>query len=192
MVQLASGTPVSERLQSATTALSWVTTVARLVLAGFLVVAGAIKIGAPAVSVQAVKAYQLLPDTLATVVGHGLPILEIIVGVLLVLGLLTRTSAVIGGVLMVAFLIGISSAWARGLRIDCGCFGGGGTLSADQDPGYIWELLRDAGLLICAAWIVYRPPGRFAMDSTLGLAGSHGTDASAGDEDDDEDGSETD
>ncbi|MFC0556074.1 MauE/DoxX family redox-associated membrane protein [Planotetraspora thailandica] len=166
------------------TALSWVTTVARLVLGVSLFVAGAIKIGAPAVSVQAVKAYQLLPDTAATFVGHGLPIVEMIVGVLLVLGLLARPSAVVGGLLMVAFIIGISSAWARGLRIDCGCFGGGGTVGADQDPGYIWELLRDAGYLLCAAWIIYKPPGRLAMDSALGLTGSRDADASfVGDED---------
>ncbi|GAA1275917.1 hypothetical protein Psi02_01350 [Planotetraspora silvatica] len=191
MVQLASGRPVLSPLRSVVTALSWVTTVARLVLGVSLFVAGAIKIGAPAVSVQAVKAYELLPDTLATVVGHGLPIVEIIVGILLVLGLLTRPSAVVGGVLMVAFIVGISSAWARGLRIDCGCFGGGGTVGADQDPGYIWELLRDAGFLLCAAWIVYKPPGRFAMDSALGLAGSREPGPADGDEDD-EDGSDTD
>ncbi|GAA4598554.1 DoxX family membrane protein [Planotetraspora phitsanulokensis] len=189
MVQLASGRPVSHPLQSVVKALSWVTTLARLVLGISLFVAGAIKIGAPAVSVQAVKAYQLLPDAMATVVGHGLPIAEIIVGILLVLGLLTRPSAIVGGVLMVAFIIGISSAWARGLRIDCGCFGGGGTVGADQDPGYIWELLRDAGYLICAAWIIYRPPGRFAMDSALGLSGSRDPGTA---DDDDDDGSDMD
>ncbi|ETK36504.1 MauE/DoxX family redox-associated membrane protein [Microbispora sp. ATCC PTA-5024] len=171
MVQLASGTSVSERLQTAKPALSWVTTAARLVLAGVLIVAGAMKIGAPALSVQAVRAYQLLPDGLATAFGYGLPVLEIILGLLLVVGLLTRPVAAVGGVLMAMFIVGIASAWARGLRIDCGCFGGDGSLAAGQDPNYFWELLRDIGLFACAAWTVIKPPGRLALDSALGLTG---------------------
>jgi uncharacterized membrane protein YphA (DoxX/SURF4 family) len=141
------------------------------VLAGVLIVAGGLKIGTPALSVQAVRAYELLPESVATAVGYGLPVLEIVVGVLLVVGLLTRAAGVVAGLLMLAFVVGIASAWARGLRIDCGCFGGGGPLGEDQDPGYAWELLRDAGLFLLAAWIVVRPPGRLAMDSALGLAG---------------------
>ncbi|WP_245658151.1 DoxX family protein [Microtetraspora malaysiensis] len=147
------------------------TTAARLVLAAVLIVAGGLKIGAPALSVQAVQAYQLLPDSLATAIGYGLPIVEIVIGVLLVVGLLTRVAAVVSGLLMLAFVIGIASAWARGLRIDCGCFGGGGELGAGESPNYLWEILRDFGLVVVAAWIFIRPPGRFAMDSALGLTG---------------------
>ncbi|WP_308169645.1 MauE/DoxX family redox-associated membrane protein [Acrocarpospora catenulata] len=150
-------------------AVPWVTTLARLVLGGVLIVAGWLKIGTPALSVQAVKAYELLPDGVATAVGYGLPILEIVVGALLVLGLLTRFSAVVAGLLMLAFVVGIASAWARGLRIDCGCFGGDGTLAAGQEPAYLAELLRDAGLVLCAAWAAWFPPGRLALDSLLGL-----------------------
>ena len=47
---------------------------------------------------------------------------------------------------MLAFVIGIASAWARGLRIDCGCFGGGGQLAAGVEPDYLIEILRDFGL----------------------------------------------
>ncbi|MEN3537758.1 MauE/DoxX family redox-associated membrane protein [Microbispora sp. ZYX-F-249] len=188
MVQLASGTSVSERLQPAKPALSWVTTAARVVLAGVLIVAGALKIGAPALSVQAVRAYQLLPDSVAQVVGYGLPVLEIITGLLLLVGLFTRAAAVVGGVLMVAFVIGIASAWARGLRIDCGCFGGDGTLAAGQDPNYFWELLRDFGLLVCAAWIVVRPASRFSLDSALGFTGERETTDEDGSDEGEDDG----
>ncbi len=155
---------------SASVVVPWVTTVARLVLAGVLIVAGWLKVGAPALSVQAVRAYELLPDRIATAVGYGLPVLEIVVGVLLVLGLLTRLSAVGAGLLMVAFVIGIASAWARGLRIDCGCFGGGGPLAEGQEPAYFWELVRDFGLVVLAGWIAWFTPGRFALDTPLGLA----------------------
>ncbi|WP_327045174.1 DoxX family protein [Microbispora sp. NBC_01189] len=172
MVQLASGAQVSGRLPSAKPVFPWVTTAARVVLAAVLIVAGALKIGAPALSVQAVRAYQLLPESLAQVVGYGLPVVEIIAGLLLLVGLFTRVAAGAGGVLMVAFVIGIGSAWARGLRIDCGCFGGDGTLAAGQDPNYFWELARDIGLLACAAWIVVKPVSRLSLDSALGFGGT--------------------
>ncbi|WP_188194968.1 MauE/DoxX family redox-associated membrane protein [Nonomuraea sp. SYSU D8015] len=147
------------------------TTVARLVLGGVLIAAGALKIGNPSDSVVAVKAYQLLPDSIAVPVGHVLPILEIVVGVLLVVGLLTRAAAVIAGLLMVAFVFGIAWAWANGLRIDCGCFGGGGQLGEGQEPTYLLDILRDFGLVLLAAWTVRFPPGRFALDGALGLGG---------------------
>ncbi|MFJ2029484.1 DoxX family protein [Streptosporangium sp. NPDC087985] len=146
------------------------TTVSRLVLAGVLIFAGWGKIGAPVLSVQSVKAYELLPDSLATVVGYGLPILEIVIGVLLVAGLLTRAAGIVSALLMLAFVIGIASVWARGLRIDCGCFGGGGQLKAGVEPGYLVDILRDSGLFVLGVVTAWLPPGRFALDSTLGLA----------------------
>ncbi|MEV0820459.1 MauE/DoxX family redox-associated membrane protein [Nonomuraea rubra] len=147
------------------------TTVARLILGGVLIAAGALKIGNPADSVVAVKAYQLLPESIAVAVGYALPILEIVVGVLLVVGLLTRVAAVVAALLMLAFVFGIGWAWAKGLRIDCGCFGGGGQLGAGQEPTYLLDILRDFGLVLLGAWVARFPPGRFALDGALGLGG---------------------
>jgi len=161
--------PAPNRSRIVISALPWVVTVSRLVLAGVLIVAGWGKIGTPVLSVQAVEAYELLPKSLATVVGYGLPILEIVVGVLLVVGLLTRAAGVISALLMLAFVIGIASAWARGLRIDCGCFGGGGQLAAGVEPDYLIDILRDFGLFGLGVLVAWFPPGRFALDSALGL-----------------------
>ncbi len=166
---MTSDNPAPNRSRIVISALPWVTTVSRLVLAGVLIVAGWGKIGTPVLSVQAVEAYELLPESLATAVGYGLPILEIVVGVLLVVGLLTRAAGVISALLMLAFVIGIASAWARGLRIDCGCFGGGGQLAAGVEPDYLIDILRDLGLFGLGVLVAWFPPGRFALDSALGL-----------------------
>ena len=99
-----------------------------------MLVAGALKVTKPEVSARAVQAYQLLPFDLATYIGYGLPILEVVLGALLIAGLFTRASAAVSGVLLVAFIVGIASAWARGLSIDCGCFGEGGTIAPPR-PG---------------------------------------------------------
>jgi len=139
---------------------------ARLILGVVLIVAGALKVTSPAVSARAVQAFQLLPFDFAGYVGYALPVVEILVGLLLVVGLFTRASAMVGGLLMLAFIIGISWAWAHGYSIDCGCFGGGGTIEASQTQ-YPLDILRDAGLVACAAWLVARPRTTYSLDHRL-------------------------
>jgi uncharacterized membrane protein YphA (DoxX/SURF4 family) len=139
---------------------------ARLILGVVLIVAGALKVTSPAVSARAVNAFQILPYDVARYVGYALPVVEIVVGVLLVTGLFTRLSAAVGGLLMLAFLVGIISAWMRGLSIDCGCFGGGGSIDASQTR-YLADVLRDTGLAACAAWLVVRPRTAYSLDHQL-------------------------
>src|SRR3954451_2731311 len=117
----------------------WLGTVARLVTGGVWIWAGAAKLPHPEQSVLAVRAYQLLPGDAAVTVGHLLPILELVLGACLVLGLLTRGAGLLSALLFTAFIIGIASVWARGLSIDCGCFGGGG-YDPDATSKYPWEI----------------------------------------------------
>jgi uncharacterized membrane protein YphA (DoxX/SURF4 family) len=140
---------------------------ARLVVGGVWVVAGAIKLPDPAGNVRSVRAYQLLPETVVPFVGHALPILEILVGACLLLGVLTRLSAVVSALMLTAFVIGIASVWARGLSIECGCFGGGGGVAGDPRPAYAVEIARDLGLLLLCAWLVRRPRTPVALDNVL-------------------------
>jgi hypothetical protein len=64
---------------------------------------------------------------------------------------------------MLAFMIGISQAWARGLSIDCGCFGGGGQV-APGEADYLTPLLRDTGLAILAIYLTFFPHSKFGLD----------------------------
>lgn len=144
----------------------WIGLVARLVTGGVWLVAGALKLPDPEASVRAVRAYDLLPEAVVPAVGYGLPVVEVIVGFCLIVGMLTRPMAVVSSLLFVAFIIGISAAWARGLQIDCGCFGGGG-YAADATSKYPWEIARDVGLLALSLWLVVRPRSRFSLDSRL-------------------------
>ena len=139
---------------------------ARLILGVVLVWAGTSKVTSPAVSAWAVRAYQILPYDFAGYVGYALPVVEILVGLLLVVGLFTPASAAVGGLLMLAFIFGISWAWAHGYSLDCGCFGGGGTIAASQTH-YPTEILRDVGLTACAGWLVVRPATSYSLDHRL-------------------------
>lgn len=144
-------------------ALPWVTTVARLVLAGVFGYSGLHKVLYPADSVVTVDAYQLLPESLVHPVAYGQPIIELALAVLLLAGFGTRIVSGATGLLLVVFIAAVASAWARGLTIDCGCFGGGGSVAEDETT-YLRVILRDIGLIALAAWAAAFPPGRFAVD----------------------------
>jgi uncharacterized membrane protein YphA (DoxX/SURF4 family) len=141
----------------------WFGLLSRLTLGGVLFAAGWLKIFTPAKSQIAVRAYELLPISLANFLGIALPWLEVGLGVLLILGIAVRISAIFGGALMVVFIAAISQAWARGLSIDCGCFGGGGTVAPGQTK-YVSEILRDTGLALLALYLVRYPLTRFALE----------------------------
>lgn len=131
-------------------------TVARLGLAAVFLVSGVLKAADPDATYVAVRAYDVLPKLGVTLVAGLLPWVEIVIGLLLLVGIGTRAVAVASAVLLLGFMTGVAQAWARGLSIDCGCFGGGGAV----DPGrtaYGRELLRDAGFLLLAGWLVVRP-----------------------------------
>jgi uncharacterized membrane protein YphA (DoxX/SURF4 family) len=144
----------------------WWGLLARLVIGGVWVVAGAIKLPDPAQSVAAVRAYQLLPSAVVPTVGQLLPVIEVVVGMLLVLGILTRAAAVASALLFAAFVAGIASVWARGITIDCGCFGGGG-FDPDAASQYPWEIVRDVALLVGSLFVAWLPSTRLALDSVL-------------------------
>lgn len=95
--------------------------------------AGLAKLRGPNLFAADIMAFRLLPagaTGLALGVAYYLPWLE----VLCAAGLWTRrwrgAALGVGAALLTGFTLGLASAWARGIHLDCGCFGagnGGGT-----------------------------------------------------------------
>ena len=141
----------------------WLTLLSRLILGGVLIVAGALKIGNLQKSAMSVRAYEMLPIWLANFFGYALPWVEIGIGALLVLGVAVRMMGALGALIMLGFIIAIAQAWARGLSIDCGCFGGGGAIDP-EDTKYLSTILRDIGFLALGVFLYFYPKGRFALD----------------------------
>ncbi len=152
--------------------LDVVGTLVRLGLAAIWLVSGALKIADPIGTAVAVDAYDVLQNGAVPVVAAVLPTLELALGVLLAVGAGTRASAVVSALLLLGFVAGLGQAWARGLSIDCGCFGGGGAVAPGEEA-YGAELARDLGFLALAGWLVVRPRTRFALDRVRGR-GRHG------------------
>ena len=149
----------------------WLATAARLLVGGVFLVAGAIKLPDPAAAVRAVRAYRLLPESLVHLAAFGLPVVEIAVGLALVVGVFVRTAAVASTLMLAGYVTAIASAWARGLQIDCGCFGGGGQVAAGQ-TAYPGEIARDVALLLVAAALARWPASRLSLSGVLAVPGA--------------------
>lgn len=154
---------VPARYDSRSVVLDVVSALARLALAVVWLYSGWQKITEPVSTKQAVRAYELFSDDTADLIAIVLPIGELILGVLILIGLFLRFSAFISGVLLLVFIGGIGWAWSRGLSIDCGCFGGGGANAEVTWWNYLSEILRDVVFLVLS-WVVLRWPfKRFAL-----------------------------
>ena len=143
---------------------SWAGLAVRIVLAVVWGVAAVSKIKDPRRFVQAVRAYDATPEWLSKAMGYGLPILELSLAVLLLIGLITRYAAAVSALLFVVFIVGIVQASARGIKIECGCFGGGGQ---SDTTAYTLDILRDAGLLVLALFLVIWPLSKFSVDQGI-------------------------
>jgi uncharacterized membrane protein YphA (DoxX/SURF4 family) len=143
----------------------WIGLLARLGLGGILLYAGYLKVFTPEKSMMAVRAYELLPIWMANIFGLVLPWLEIGAGILLIIGVGVRYAAMFGSVLMIAFIIAIAQAWARGLAIDCGCFGDGGAIDPSETK-YLETILRDIGFALLGFYLIRYPVTRFALEKT--------------------------
>jgi uncharacterized membrane protein YphA (DoxX/SURF4 family) len=86
---------------------------------------------------------------------------------------MVRPAAVVSGLIMVVFIGAIASVWARGMLIDCGCFGGGGeidaSLASEVRRTYFIEIMRDLGLALAALYLYFFPYGKFSIEKAAPL-----------------------
>lgn len=100
--------------------LTWLYHFLRLALAGIFIYAGVIKLLGPKAFAHAMAQYDLLPEGLLPLVAIGLPALEVLAGIGLILEV--RSSLGIIFVLLLMFLVILGYAVWQNLDIDCGCF----------------------------------------------------------------------
>lgn len=129
----------------------WFQFLLRLALGGVFIYAAASKIYAPDKFAIAISNYRLLPHELVNLAAITVPWVEIVTGLLLILGVWARANALILLGLTIVFLFMISSALARGLNIECGCFGTVGGRRVG-----LTNLAFDALLMAMAAVLVWR------------------------------------
>ena len=126
--------------------------------------AGAAKLFDPGGLASSIRAYDLsLPEWFVSLSAHSLPLLEILLGLYLVVGLFTRVAAWAAIFLTLLFTIALLQGALRGLEIDCGCFG-----STSGEASSLWvDVLRDLGLLALGLQLALAPQGKFSIDARL-------------------------
>lgn len=118
---------------------------ARVILGVVFIYASLDKIQHPGEFAQAIYNYRMVPNVVINVMAIVLPWLELICGILIIVGVFVRGSALLIGAMLAVFIIALSSALMRGLDISCGCFTleGGRSIAANT-------LVEDILLIICA------------------------------------------
>lgn len=101
---------------------SYLTLLFRWILGSIFIYASWDKLQHPADFALAVYNYQLLPKVCINVFAVILPWIELVCGVLLIIGLFRRGSILIVNMLLVAFVAAITINLYRGLDVGCGCF----------------------------------------------------------------------
>ena len=143
----------------------YATLISRLVLGGVFLVAGVTKALDAGGLAASIRSYGLaLPEWFVSLSAFGLPYLEILIGLYLVVGLFTKFSAWATNAMMVVFILALLQGALRGLEINCGCFGGA---TGAEEPGLWSAFARDIGLLALGLHIALSPTGRFSVDALL-------------------------
>jgi uncharacterized membrane protein YphA (DoxX/SURF4 family) len=140
--------------------------IGRLLVGGLLLLAGLLKYRAGVQWFwQHILDYKLIKGRPAHLLARGLPGIEILCGVLLLLGLFTPVVVVITFVLLWGFTAAISSTFWRGQPIDCGCFGRHTNPRSQQAR---WTIAyRNLGLMALLLLIYHFGPGTLALDVWL-------------------------
>ena len=108
--------------------------------------------------------YRMVPAGLVNALALVLPWIEVVVGILLIVGAWRREAALVATLLLLVFLGAIGWNLARGHAIDCGCFD---VRSAGKTPDQLlsdmkWVLVRDVGLLLLSAQVLLATSPEFS------------------------------
>jgi len=152
------------RMSDVRVAMPWLGLAVRLAGAGVWLFAAVTKLSDLNGFESQAGAYQLLPHALVAPFAYALPLVELALGAYLLAGAFVRPVAIISCVLMAVFICAEAQAWARGLAIDCGCFG-----TTVQTKVGAPTLLRDLALGIPFYVLALRPARKLSVDARLGL-----------------------
>jgi len=111
---------------------------------GFIFVFAAItKVTDPIGFSQSIYNYKLIPDFTINFLAIAFPWIELVVGILLIFGIAVKENSAILSSLLFVFIVAIIISIARGLNIDCGCFG-----TVEGSKVGLIKILENVGLLI--------------------------------------------
>jgi uncharacterized membrane protein YphA (DoxX/SURF4 family) len=138
----------------------------RLALGALFVVAALPKLTDPVGFAKAVANYHLVPVQAERLLALVLPPIELLVGVLLIVGVADAGASLLAVALLVVFTAAIGAAIARGLDISCGCFHTEGGAKAGGG-----KIAENVAFLVVACWVWTQDRSWFSLRGWLGKSG---------------------
>lgn len=135
--------------------------IVRCFLSFLFLISSISKIREPHSFVKTVAAYRLLPEMVIRPFAFSLPWIELILGMVLLLGWETRLAAGATGVLYFLFSIALLINLLRGQKnLGCGCFG-----AKSNHKITSWLVFRDIGLMLAAVVISIYGGGGYSLET---------------------------
>lgn len=135
----------------------WLTVRVQIALGAIFIAAALPKIGDPPSFAHMIYNYRILPAGLINLSSLVMPWLEILCGVMLILGVWVKPARWIIAAMLVVFIIAISINLGRGNAIDCGCFDlSAAGKSYEERIKDMWLVVfRDLGMLLMCAQLAF-------------------------------------
>lgn len=145
----------------------WPYRLLRLLLAGVFIWAGAVKLVEPRAFARLVSAYGLVPENLLVPFAIGLPLIEVLAGMGLLMDVRGSVETVFG--LLLLFVGVLTLGILKDLDVDCGCFS---VEDLDKQSRLRMALWRDLALMTVALYLFFwrwvrRQPGACPGSSRL-------------------------
>ena len=142
----------------------------RVALGGIFMYAAYNKIPAIQSFAEAIKGFGVLDSEthpeLIIIAAFVIPWFELLAGLMLVLGLRARSAALGIGLLLIMFIAGLLHVIFSDVDADCSCFGDA-NMVCGSSVGWC-QVIRNLIMLIPAAYLIWRGPGRVALDQLCG------------------------
>ncbi len=137
----------------------YLTIIIRLFVGSLFIYASFYKIIQPTDFAKSIWYYHMIPGEYINLMALILPWLEFLCGLGIILGIYYKGSVFIINIMMVMFIIALTSAVIRGISIDCGCFKAS-IASNDSAKETLW---RDIGLIILTIQLFFSRSKAFML-----------------------------
>ncbi|MCX6356452.1 MAG: DoxX family membrane protein [Candidatus Aureabacteria bacterium] len=137
----------------------------RLFLGGLFIYASVHKLQDPVAFSKIIYNYKILPGFLINMSAIVLPGVELVAGIMLIIGFMSRGAALIITASLLVFICAISYNLARGLEFDCGCF----SFSRSTKGAAVDLLIRDLIFLAMALRMLCARGFAWSLDWLFGL-----------------------
>lgn len=136
--------------------------VSRIIVGTMFLVVGIGKLTNPAGAfANEILNYKLVSEIIANFMAVTIPWIEVITGILLILGIRIKANSLIIGSLLIMFTSGVALAMAQGLSIDCGCYS-----NIKAEPVGWRKIGENSLLIILSANIFFSNVTKFSLEQS--------------------------